>query len=1378
MKNQRLMLFALMIFPLLLSGCIAEEPVSEPMTNRAASLVSSPSTPDAPDVVVCSSDVDCGPGNICDGLDPGNSMEKFCVTGCRDDSQCGVAGICTLQPCEFAPCGGTCTTSEWQRAIDILGFEDASNWTATSGTDSASSDAVQGNSALAVNGPGWQFVVTSAPFGPLPKVDDDVSIAIKLPVEQPNPWWYGQLQLFVESPSLGLYNRFIAVAELTGLPTGEYVTVDFPLPADVKTLLQGDYNDLKITIALNVPYNATGQYLLDDLRFGDDIVPPVLSVATSDSPKLGSGPFETFKEDITLLGHVEENVGIADVSVSVDGGAVNHPVVDSEGNFDVPLTLDRDLSTAVTTYDIYVSVTDTAGYTTELTTQISVISPAVPNELIVIFNKDTSDAHRNSVLADISGTLSRKLNDFTWLITVPAGTAPSAVQSVGAPTPIVRAVYPNILLKAQEFIPNDSFLADQTEYLNSINAFEAWDIERGSDEVLVAVVDSGVDLDMFIGDVSQGECGGVKSFKDNVYLNEKECCENPPCLVDDENSCIPSSNPDSVGACPVADLNRDGCPGRCGVDDDGDGAADMQDPDVIKLFSNGYDDDGDGNVDEQAYVGGAWISCLNVLPGDLIDAPANGDCDGAANDDDENGYPDDCRGWNFGRIILPSCSDITDPETEDCVNGSELTHPNQMRDLKMWGNDRHGTDVALIIGAPADDCANYAGLAHNVKILPLGVSRFLPNTRGDLGILVADIALMIEAYQYAAKAGAHIINSSISKSVENYDAAEFWAQYPFLQNADRIQLVTDLLNLSGTDSILHVIAAGNDGENIDNEPNFPARAQIENKLVVGMSVPANDGKPGDSNYGLEVDLAAPGFHIGGAFGWTGTSYAAPMVAGTAALLMSHNPELRGNPSVVADIIRGSVRHSTDWEGISKTEGVLDTLAALQAVVPEPLFINISSFALPSQQDNATDDVDLFDANNDGKLDILEVSCSRENVKTQPHLFINSIGVFGDRTVDMMPQFEGSFCDAAEGDLDDDGFMDIVLAAHSVNGSSGDNQNRVLMNTGSGFTLNDSLLPTSDLRTRSVALCDYDSDGDLDIYFGNVSATLFDAPDMLLRNNGGNFTDVTAVMIGTTDDRSAAHKIICADLDAPPANLCDGLNASECKICADPTVSIDGEIARGGISSAIRNECRAARQKVVPEFVIAGGEGTMSLLLRQDEFGVYQEVSCELNLPMLDGTPVTCADGVIPGRQDYDVETGDFNNDGAPDLVFVSRSGNPNPSNNLLFNNGDGTFSDVTNTNWNIQPDDSREVEVGDVNNDGWDDIIVIRGNPNTMNPGANTLYMNQGDGSFQINQASGLRTDASITTDGELADIDNDGDLDLLLGNFGEANLLMRNTTN
>lgn len=255
-----------------------------------------------------------------------------------------------------------------------------------------------------------------------------------------------------------------------------------------------------------------------------------------------------------------------------------------------------------------------------------------------------------------------------------------------------------------------------------------------------------------------------------------------------------------------------------------------------------------------------------------------------------------------------------------------------------------------------------------------------------------------------------------------------------------------------------------------------------------------------------------------------------------------------------------------------------------------------------------------------------------------------------------------------------------------------------------------------------------------------------------------------------------HKVLCADLDSPPAGLCGTLPGSVCSLCADPTVSVQGLVAAGRVSSTDQAACLATRALIKPEIVVAASEGTSTVLLRSDAMGVFIDHSCDLNLPFADGTPFPgCVPGTnTPGRQDQEVEAADMDGDGDLDLVLISRRGRPNT---LLFNNGSGVFTNVTGDHWTLAVDDTRSLEVADVDNDGDTDVLIARGDPNLMNPGQNTIYLNNGAGFLSEYAASGLGSKVDLTTAARFADVDFDGDQDIVIVRFGLPDRLLLNNT-
>lgn len=189
----------------------------------------------------------------------------------------------------------------------------------------------------------------------------------------------------------------------------------------------------------------------------------------------------------------------------------------------------------------------------------------------------------------------------------------------------------------------------------------------------------------------------------------------------------------------------------------------------------------------------------------------------------------------------------------------------------------HGTAVAGLIAGVRGNGLGIEGIAENVEIMAL---RAVPN--GDE--YDKDVALAI---RYAVDNGAHIINMSFGK--------DFSPQKHFVDEA---------VMYAAENNVLLVHAAGNDGENIDEVPNFPTKnlnngTVAANWLEVGATSMTLDKhfSASFSNYGSKtVDLFAPGVDIvslvpGNKYNqMNGTSFASPVVAGVAALVWSHYPQ--------------------------------------------------------------------------------------------------------------------------------------------------------------------------------------------------------------------------------------------------------------------------------------------------------------------------------------------------------------------------------------------------------------------------------------------------------------------------------------------------------
>lgn len=211
---------------------------------------------------------------------------------------------------------------------------------------------------------------------------------------------------------------------------------------------------------------------------------------------------------------------------------------------------------------------------------------------------------------------------------------------------------------------------------------------------------------------------------------------------------------------------------------------------------------------------------------------------------------------------------------DDYSNSSERYYGNN--DVK--GPDAgHGTHVAGIIAAGRNNKIGMNGIADNVRIM---VVRVVPN--GDERD--KDVA---NGIRYAVDNGAKIINMSFGKAYK-------WNK----------AVVDSAVSYAVSKGVLLVHAAGNDGENNDEDANYPNDSLgngnfAQTWIEVGASAPPRKKLATDfSNYGSHnVDIFAPGYQIYSSTPenhyeyFNGTSMAAPVTSGVAALVWSYYPKL-------------------------------------------------------------------------------------------------------------------------------------------------------------------------------------------------------------------------------------------------------------------------------------------------------------------------------------------------------------------------------------------------------------------------------------------------------------------------------------------------------
>ncbi|MGP5761546.1 S8 family peptidase [Pseudomonas aeruginosa] len=265
-------------------------------------------------------------------------------------------------------------------------------------------------------------------------------------------------------------------------------------------------------------------------------------------------------------------------------------------------------------------------------------------------------------------------------------------------------------------------------------------------------------------------------------------------------------------------------------------------------------------------------------------------------DDDNNGYVDDVIGWDF------------------------FANSN-----KPWDHDGHGTLVAGIVAADTGNGTGMAGINPHARIMVLKALNSFGHTRASY---------LAKAIVYAVDNGARIINMSVGG-----------------QELGTIE--REAIDHAISKGVLVVVAAGNEGVEVSNY----GIAGLGGVLTVAAT-DLNDKRAAFSNWGTPIDIAAPGVevlglrarrtdtmrdiagveyvnganYVGGDkryYRASGTSFAAPIVAGVASLLFSQDPSL-----TAVEVKRMLLNSARDIETPGRDNlsgwGLVDARAALKA----------------------------------------------------------------------------------------------------------------------------------------------------------------------------------------------------------------------------------------------------------------------------------------------------------------------------------------------------------------------------------------------------------------------------------------------------------------
>ena len=320
------------------------------------------------------------------------------------------------------------------------------------------------------------------------------------------------------------------------------------------------------------------------------------------------------------------------------------------------------------------------------------------------------------------------------------------------------------------------------------------------------------------------------------------------------------------------------------------------------------------------------------------------------------------------------------------------------------------------------------------------------------------------------------------------------------------------------------------------------------------------------------------------------------------------------------------------------------------------------------------------------------------------------------------------------DADNDGFLDIYLvnSGYWDKSPSAKQTTSALYRNNRDGTFTDITTPArvENLGNygQGAACADYDNDGNVDLYVTNFGA------NVLYRNNGnGTFTDVT-VSAGVGDP---------------------GWSSSACFLDYNSDGHLDLFVVNYLVYSLDVPYLPCGEDGIHTYCHPSLFEGAPDTLYRNNGDGTFTDVS--------QASGVGGIGGMFHGKGLGGVSA-DFNNDGAPDLYVA----NDDTRNDFFYNNGDGTFSEISLLagcaySFNGVAQAGMGVTVGDYNNDSWIDIFVTN-----LSYETNALYRNNGDGTFTdvVYEAHlGKESYLYVGFGTGFFDVDNDGWLDLFIAN-------------
>ena len=371
-----------------------------------------------------------------------------------------------------------------------------------------------------------------------------------------------------------------------------------------------------------------------------------------------------------------------------------------------------------------------------------------------------------------------------------------------------------------------------------------------------------------------------------------------------------------------------------------------------------------------------------------------------------------------------------------------------------------------------------------------------------------------------------------------------------------------------------------------------------------------------------------------------------------------------------------------------------------------LFVDETELRLPSLNDETTRVV-AADIDGDDDLDIVLAEGGPGD--KQNRVWINDgRGYYVDETSTRLPLIDDFSNDLDIADVDGDDDLDVVVA------NSIADDNYIMLNDGDGhFTLLPDAIPFSMDESWGVKLCDVTGDDRPDLVFANILGR----NRLFVNDGGGAFTDASETSL--PDDFDDTFEVCCEDVNGDSAN--------------------DIIFVNWDMNFGLQNR-----------------------LLINDGTGVFHDSTSTLMPQISDGS--------------FDGEMTDVDGDQRPDLVvankwlfdFISGEQIPGTGKNFLLTNDSvtrpGRFIDGSSQSMPDLYDFTNGVAAADIDGENGPDIFFANGD---FGAGAsNRLYLNDSNGIFSDASALWLPGGGNLSVDAFVADYDGDGDNDVFVANL------------